>query len=207
MSSQDEDNSWFRCGFCFLHCRIDFELDLRNPILINGYVHLIPPPIFFLTTSTAEQLFNFKHLRRIFRKWFRKKLHLRLLNCFWIRLWKLIPLLLIYEGFLYWPDPDRDAGPRKTGPPTSNLLKNQTPNINRPPILNLKYQTSVKQKTDLIFRGLIFHNKYIDAGQKCISLSAKGLRQQANELCTLDGEGKCKRAGRNCIGGVQHWKV
>ena len=61
-----------------------------------------------------------------------------------------------------------------------------------------------KQKTDLIFRGLIFHNKYIDAGQKCISLSAKGLRQQANELCTLDGEGKCKRAGRNCIGGVQH---
>ena len=60
----------------------------------------------------------------------------------------------------------------KTGPLISDLWKNQIPNIkNRNPektaslILNLKYQRNVKEQTDLIFRGLTFQNKYIDAGQ------------------------------------------
>ena len=48
--------------------------------------------------------------------------------------------------------------------------------------------------------------KYIDAGQKCISASTN-LRQQANELCTLNVEGKCKRAGRNWIDEPQQCRV
>ena len=94
----------------------------------------------------------------------------------------------------------------KTGPLISDLWKNQIPNIkNRNPektaslILNLKYQRNVKEQTDLIFRGLTFQNKYIDAGQQCVSLSVKCRRQQANELSTLDVEGKSKRISTTLV--------
>ena len=57
------------------------------------------------------------------------------------------------------------------------------------------------------FKGLTFHNKYIDTDQKCNSASANCLCKRANELCTFDVEGKCKRAGTNYIDGLQQCRV
>ena len=95
---------------------------------------------------------------------------------------------------------------KKSGHSLSDFCKSLTWNIKkrisekaRPPISDLKYRTCVKQKKVPIFCGLTFHNKYIDAGQKCISVSANCLQQQANELSTVDVEGKCEQAGRNFI--------
>ena len=55
-----------------------------------------------------------------------------------------------------------------------------------------KFRTSVKQKTNPISCRLNMHNKYIKAGQKCISASENCLQRQANELCMLDVESKCE---------------
>ena len=68
-----------------------------------------------------------------------------------------------------------------------------------------KYQTSVHQKTDPIFSRLTFHNKYIDSGQKCISTGENSLKQQVYKLCMLGVQGRCKRARRNCINGLQQF--
>ena len=53
--------------------------------------------------------------------------------------------------------------------------KNRTLDIGPQEKPDLKYRKSVKQKTDLNFLGLTFHNKRIDAGQKCIRVSANCL--------------------------------
>ena len=84
-----------------------------------------------------------------------------------------------FTGFVCSPDPDPDEDPRHSGHSLSDFCKSLTSNLKkrisekaRPPISDLKYRTCVKQKKVPIFCGLTFHNKYIDAGQKCISVSA-----------------------------------
>lgn len=79
------------------------------------------------------------------------------------------------KGFLYSPDPDLQLGlQQKLDPRYQNSGKAS--------------RTVVKQKTDPIFRGLIFQNKYIDAVQKYISVTANCLRQKSNGVCTLELE-------------------
>ena len=56
-------------------------------------------------------------------------------------------------------------------------------------------------ETGLIFCWLTSHYQFIDTGQKCISASTNCVQQQANEL------GKCERTRRNCIDGLQQYRV